>query len=292
MSRPDGSPLQLGVLIGGGGRTLANLVERIRAGSLDAEIAVVIARRADLPGVHRARELGLTVEVIAPPGSCGTAVPPAGLGDGVGSALTLPSPAPGHGRGFQSALTPSPFRGHPITHSSATPSPFRGHPLTHSSAAPSSPPSIDDRITAALVAHRVDLVVLAGYLKPLRVDPPFVGKVMNIHPALLPAFGGKGMYGMNVHRAVLASGSRESGCTVHFVDEVYDNGPIILQERCEVRRDDTAETLAARVFALECEAYPRAIGLYAAGRLRIEGRTVAVVPGGRESGGTRRSPHL
>ena len=82
---------------------------------------------------------------------------------------------------------------------------------------------------------------------------------MNIHPALLPDFGGKGMYGRRVHQAVLDSGRREAGCTVHWVDEEYDRGPIILQERCEVKENDDLDALAARVFELECSVYPRAI---------------------------------
>jgi phosphoribosylglycinamide formyltransferase 1 len=102
---------------------------------------------------------------------------------------------------------------------------------------------------------------------------------MNIHPALIPAFCGKGFHGRHVHEAVLASGVKVSGCTVHFADNVYDNGPIILQRVVPVFDDDTPDTLAARVFAQECEAYPEAIGLFAEGRLRIEGRRVRTLPG-------------
>src|SRR4029450_5553555 len=99
---------------------------------------------------------------------------------------------------------------------------------------------------------------------------------MNIHPALLPSFGGKGMYGRRVHEAVLAHGCKVSGCTVHFVDGSYDTGPIVLQRTCPVADDDTPETLAARVFEEEKVAYPEAIRLFAAGRLKIEGRRVRV----------------
>jgi phosphoribosylglycinamide formyltransferase-1 len=120
----------------------------------------------------------------------------------------------------------------------------------------------------------VELVCMAGYLQLLPIPPDFAGRVMNVHPALLPAFGGKGMHGMHVHRAVLEAGVKVSGCTVHFADNEYDHGPIIAQRAVEVRDDDTPETLQARVFEAECEAYPEAIGLYAAGRLRIEGRRV------------------
>jgi formyltetrahydrofolate-dependent phosphoribosylglycinamide formyltransferase len=130
-------------------------------------------------------------------------------------------------------------------------------------------------VTHALRGARVELVCLGGYLRWLRIDEPFRGRVINIHPALLPEFGGQGMHGMNVHRAVLAAGRTESGCTVHFVDEHYDHGPTILQRRCPVLPGDTAESLAERVFVEECVAYPEAIGMVAAGRVElIEGRAV------------------
>ncbi|HEX6812693.1 MAG TPA: phosphoribosylglycinamide formyltransferase [Planctomycetota bacterium] len=107
----------------------------------------------------------------------------------------------------------------------------------------------------------VDLVVLAGYLKLLPMVPEFAGRVLNIHPALLPKYGGKGMYGDRVHAAVLASGDTESGCTVHLATENYDEGRILLQARVPVLANDTATTLATRVFAAECEAYPAAIAM-------------------------------
>src|SRR5262249_33961279 len=103
-------------------------------------------------------------------------------------------------------------------------------------------------------------------------------RVMNIHPALLPCFGGKGMFGHHVHEAVLAHGCKVSGCTVHFVDADYDAGPIIIQRTCVVAEDDSPETLAARVFEEEKIAYPQAIGLFASGRLKIVGRRVQVSP--------------
>ncbi len=112
-----------------------------------------------------------------------------------------------------------------------------------------------------LERHRIDLVVLAGYLK--RVPPEVVaryrGRIINIHPALLPAFGGQGMYGRRVHAAVLASGDRESGCTVHLVDEEYDRGPILARMRVPVLPDDTVDTLAARVLAAEHELLPAVV---------------------------------
>lgn len=107
----------------------------------------------------------------------------------------------------------------------------------------------------------IDLVVLAGYLRLMNIPEGFEGRVVNIHPALLPKFGGPRMYGDRVHRAVIEAGETESGCTVHLCDTEYDTGPIILQKRCPVLEDDTVESLAARVFELEKEAYPEALGL-------------------------------
>ena len=104
-----------------------------------------------------------------------------------------------------------------------------------------------------------DTVVLAGFLKKLWIPDDFAGRVLNIHPSLLPAFGGKGYYGMHVHRAVLERGCQVTGCTVHLVDEVYDNGPILLQRWCAVEPGDTAEALAARVFEQELIALPEAL---------------------------------
>ena len=123
---------------------------------------------------------------------------------------------------------------------------------------------------------RADLVCLAGFLSYWIIPERFEGRVMNIHPALLPSFGGKGMFGHHVHEAVLACGCRVSGCTVHFVNNEYDAGPIILQRAVQAYADDTPDTLAARVFREECEAYPEAIRLFAEGRLRIEGGVVHV----------------
>ena len=122
----------------------------------------------------------------------------------------------------------------------------------------------------------VDLVCCAGWLCLLDVPERYRGRILNIHPALLPSFGGKGMYGRRVHQAVIDHGCKISGCTVHFVDATYDTGPIVLQRACAVRDDDIAETLAARVFELERVAYPEAIRLFQAGRLVTEGRRVTV----------------
>jgi formyltetrahydrofolate-dependent phosphoribosylglycinamide formyltransferase len=104
-----------------------------------------------------------------------------------------------------------------------------------------------------------DLVVMAGFLHLVRIPADFAGRVVNIHPSLLPAFGGRGFHGMHVHRAVLDRGCTVSGCTVHLVDDEYDHGRILLQETVPVLPDDTPESLAARVFAAECRALPEAI---------------------------------
>jgi phosphoribosylglycinamide formyltransferase-1 len=113
-------------------------------------------------------------------------------------------------------------------------------------------------ITDLLVGLRIDLIVLAGFLWliPSGLLRAFPGRIINIHPALLPGYGGKGMYGRHVHEAVIANGDRESGISIHYVNEVYDAGKIILQEKCEVKPDDTPETLAARVHELEYRYYP------------------------------------
>ena len=134
------------------------------------------------------------------------------------------------------------------------------------------------RILDACRSAGVDLVCLAGFLQLLESPPDFAGRVMNIHPALLPAFGGKGYHGLKVHQAALEAGVKVSGCTVHFADNEYDHGPIILQRVVAVEDDDTPETLQARVFAAECDAYPEAIRLFAQGRLQVEGRRVRVRP--------------
>jgi phosphoribosylglycinamide formyltransferase-1 len=133
------------------------------------------------------------------------------------------------------------------------------------------------RIFEACRQAEADLVLMAGFLQLVRIPDDFAGRVMNIHPSLIPAFCGKGFYGHRVHEAALEYGVKVSGCTVHFADNRYDQGPIILQRPVPVRDDDTADTLAARVFEQECEAYPEAIRLFGEGRLRIEGRRVRIL---------------
>jgi phosphoribosylglycinamide formyltransferase-1 len=137
----------------------------------------------------------------------------------------------------------------------------------------------DKALAQILKEHKVDLVCLAGFMRIL--TPPFIeefrNRIMNIHPALIPSFCGKGMYGLKVHQAVLDFGVKVTGCTVHFVTEEVDLGPIIVQIPVMVREDDTPETLSQRVLKREHRAYPLAIKLFAEGRLKIEGRRVRIL---------------
>ncbi|MBI4600988.1 MAG: phosphoribosylglycinamide formyltransferase [Planctomycetes bacterium] len=198
------SPVRIGVLFSGGGRTLENLASKVREGSLPAEIHISLSSHPEAGGIERARRLEVPCKVLD----------------------------------------------------------YRQHGE-----------ALSDRITEELDAAGVDLVLLAGFIRLYRFPPRYEGRIMNIHPALLPAFGGKGFYGDRVHEAVLRSGAKFSGCTVHFVSAEYDEGPIILQRVVPVRPGDTVHDLAERVFAEECIAYPEAVRLYAEGRLRVrEGR--------------------
>ncbi|MCC6741049.1 MAG: phosphoribosylglycinamide formyltransferase [Planctomycetia bacterium] len=194
------APLRLAVLLSGAGRTLANIVDRIEAGRLDARVAVVLSSRKGVAGRDIALRHGIPL-------------------------IDVPRAA---------------------------------HP---------SDASFGAAVNDAIAPFRPDLVVLAGFLHFLTVPAAWRGRIVNIHPSLLPKFGGKGMYGHRVHDAVLAAGERESGCTVHWVDDVYDHGETILQRRVPVKPGDTAEDLAHRVFEQECEAYPEALALLA-GRIR------------------------
>lgn len=131
-----------------------------------------------------------------------------------------------------------------------------------------------DRIFTLCRDVEADLVVCAGFLALIRIPTDFLGRIINIHPALIPAFCGKGFHGHHVHEAVLTRGARVTGCTVHFVDDEYDHGPIIVQRVVPVEDDDTPDSLAARVFAAECEALPEAIQLFQSGGLEIRGSRV------------------
>lgn len=127
----------------------------------------------------------------------------------------------------------------------------------------STPRELSDVIFARCRAAKVDLVILGGFLTRIEVPPDFEGRVLNIHPSLIPSFCGQGMYGHHVHEAVLARGCKITGCTVHVVDNEYDHGPIIVQKAVPVLDGDDADRLARRVFVAECEAYPEAIRRHA-----------------------------
>ncbi len=204
-------PIRLVALISGGGTTLQNFIDRIADGRMQAEISLVISSNPKAFGVERARNAGLTTEII-------------------------------RREEFESVA------------------------------------AFSDAIFAHCRDVEANLITLGGFLKLLKIPADFAGRVMNIHPALLPAFGGNGMYGHRVHEAVLESGSRVSGCTVHFVDDQFDHGPIILQRTVPVLDDDTPESLAARVFEMECEAYPEAIRLFACERIIVEGQRTRIRP--------------
>jgi phosphoribosylglycinamide formyltransferase 1 len=197
------------VLLSGSGRTMVNLVERSRAGTLPAEVVGVIASRA-CGGVDRAAELGVPAKIVA-------------------------GEIPG------------------------------------------------GRLIELVREARAEYVVLAGYLRKVEIPAELEGRVVNIHPALLPSFGGRGMYGERVHRAVLEAGCKVSGCTVHLCTGEYDRGPILVQRACAVLPDDDEHTLAARVFAEECEAYPAAIAALVEGRVELRGGR-AVVRGAGSAG--------
>jgi phosphoribosylglycinamide formyltransferase-1 len=158
-----------------------------------------------------------------------------------------------------------------------------GIPTRH--IAPSHFPSEEayaDALCAALGEYRIDIIALAGYMKkiPRSVISAYPHKIINIHPGLLPAFGGKGLYGEKVHQAVLDYGAKVSGCTIHFVDEEYDSGPIIVQKCVPVEEGDTPDSLGARILPNEHKAYVEAVQLFAEGRLKVEGRVVHVLPKG------------
>ena len=128
----------------------------------------------------------------------------------------------------------------------------------------------------ALSAAKPDLIVMAGFMSMVLIPAEYEHRVINVHPALLPAFGGKGFYGNRVHEAVIAEGCKIAGCTVHFVDNEYDRGAIIAQRAIEVLDSDTSETLGNKVQATERELYPEVIRWIAEGRVKVEGRRVKV----------------
>lgn len=139
-----------------------------------------------------------------------------------------------------------------------------------------SPEAFSEAVFGPCREAGIELVVMGGFLKHIPIPPDFENRVMNIHPGLIPAFCGQGFYGQRVHEAVLEYGAKVSGCTVHFVDNEYDHGPVILQRAVPVEEGDTPKSLAERIFHAECEAYPQAISLFAAGKLKVENRRVHV----------------
>ncbi len=206
------SPLRLGVLISGSGRTLQNFIDLSAQGRLKARVVKVISTRPDAYGLERARAAGVPAVTV-------------------------------RRRDYETVE------------------------------------EFSDALTDELQAEDAELIAMAGFLSLYRLPDAYLGRAMNIHPALLPSFGGKGFYGDRVHQAVLDYGCKVSGCTVHFASNQYDKGPIILQKTVPVLDDDDAHALADRVFAMETQAYPEAINLFAGGRLRIEGRRVRIVEG-------------
>lgn len=141
-----------------------------------------------------------------------------------------------------------------------------------------SPDQFDQALLSALREHRVKIIALSGYLKKISdtIIREYKNRILNIHPALLPSFGGEGMYGLKVHQAVLEYGCKVSGVTIHLVDEEYDIGPPVLQSCVAVEQDDTPEILAARVLELEHKIYADALQLFAENRIEVRGRKVII----------------
>lgn len=148
----------------------------------------------------------------------------------------------------------------------ATPATIRAQSLGVTVATIERDEQYETRLAHALDDAQIDVICLAGYmwLLPAAIVSSFKGRILNVHPALLPKFGGKGMYGHHVHEAVIAAGEKESGCTVHFVTEHYDEGAIILQKKCAVLPEDSPDSLADRVLDLEHQAYPEALRMVVA----------------------------
>lgn len=206
------SPARMAVLVSGGGTTMQYILDRIKAGKLDAAIDVVVSSRSDAYALERARNSGIPHHAV--------------------------------NRGDFDDLQ-----------------------------------EFNREILRVLDGYTIDLVVLAGFMSLL--TPEFVqrypDRIVNVHPALIPCFCGDKMYGDRVHQAVLDAGVKLTGCTIHFVDEIYDHGPIILQRAVPVLDDDTLETLRARVQAEEKKLYVEALQLFAEGRLEVRGSRVFVL---------------
>ena len=207
---PVSNMLNLAILISGSGTTLQNLIDKINAKTLNANIQIVISSAPDTYGVKRAEQNNIPVSIV-------------------------------QRKGFNNSEI------------------------------------FSNTIINEIEKYSVDLIILAGFLHLFKIPDKYTDKAMNIHPGLIPSFCGKGYYGHHVHEAVIESGVKVSGCTVHFVDNEYDCGPIIIQRVVQVHEDDSPETLAQRVFKEECIAYPEAINLFAEGRLKIEERKVRIL---------------
>ena len=207
---PNG-PLRLAVFISGTGRTLKNILDRIDAGQLTAEVCLVIASTPNARGLQFAEKAGAPIQMI-------------------------------ERKDFDSQ------------------------------------DEYSETMFQFCREARIDLVVLGGFVKLLTLPEDFENRVLNIHPSLIPSFSGKGFYGHHVHEAVLKYGVKLSGCTVHFVDNQYDRGPVILQRAVPVLDDDTPYTLNDRVFEAECKAFPDALQLIATGRVTLHGRKVRIAP--------------
>ena len=203
--------LRLAVFISGTGRTLKNLIDRIRSEQLSTEIVLVVSSVAHVVGLQYAEEESIPIEIVE--------------------------------RCQYESLN-----------------------------------EFSEANFSVCRAARADYVVLAGYLRRLDIPKDFENLVLNIHPSLIPSFCGKGYYGNIVHSKALEYGVKVSGCTVHFVDQEYDTGPIILQKAVEVYEGDTPNALNDRVFIAECEAYPEAIELIAQGRVSVKGRIIKIAP--------------
>lgn len=213
MMTPDVTcpPLRMAVLISGTGRSLLNMLQKIEAGQLSAQVCLVVASTPTARGLQYAEKGCLPIQIVD-----------------------------------------------------------RRQYATQD--------AFSEVIFDGVRKAEADLVVLAGFLKQLTVPEDFTNRVVNIHPSLVPSFCGKGYYGHFVHEAALDYGVKISGCTVHYVDNQYDHGPVILQKAVPVMDDDTADALAARVFEAECVAYPEALQLIAEGRVSLRGRRVEIAP--------------
>lgn len=201
--------MKIAVLISGGGTTLKNLIERIDAQSLNAEIALVVSNNRKAGGLDFAAAASINSKVIS--------------------------------------------------HKD-----FEGRD------------AFSDAIFAALRESGAELIVMGGFLRQLSIPDDFENRIINIHPSLIPSFCGKGNYGSRVHQGVLDYGCKLTGCTVHFVDDDYDHGPIVAQASVAVEVGDDVKSLAARVFEAECELLPKVINQIAEGRVKVTGRTVSV----------------